>query len=653
MIVGTAGHIDHGKTSLVRALTGIDTDRLKEEKARGITIDLGFAYMVAPDGKSIGFVDVPGHERLVRTMVAGATGIDFALLVVAGDDGVMPQTREHLDILDLLHLPRGLIAITKCDRIDAARRKIVAAEVAAAVRSTSMAGADILFVSATTGEGIERLRDILVREVLKPPARQKAAVFRLSVDRVFTLNGVGTVVTGTACAGRVRVGDEVTLLPGRLKARVRSLHAHNAAAREGAAGERCALALSGVGISKDSVARGAWICGDSDPLETGRFDADITLLKSGTRSFAQWTPVHLHCGASDVGAHVTVLSDVPMAAGGCGPVQIVLDRPLPLRHGDRFILRDQSARQTLGGGVVLDPRASIRKRRAPDRLARLDARRTSDPAEALGGLLALDPGFEDFEAFAADRGLEATQRDELRIGLELSSLPVGEATYVYTASRWSHFADGVVAFLRSYHADNPELPGVAGERLRLALMSQVPKPLFAVIRDRLAAEKRIVVVGHLLRLPDHVAQLSADERRLGQLMIPLIAKQRFRPPRVRDLSAVLALQETHVRRACKALARTGAFMEIAPDQFFLRETVVEMARIARDLSRNSATSHFTAADFRDRMDNGRKVAIQILECFDRQGLTRREGDLRRVVKEPELIFGTSRDMPEGALGPAP
>ena len=636
MIVGTAGHVDHGKTALVRALTGVDTDRLKEEKARGITLDLGFAYMPGADGATIGFVDVPGHERLVRTMVAGAAGIDFALLVIAGDDGVMPQTREHLEILGLLGLRRGLVAISKCDRIDGERRAAVRREVEAALAGSALEGADILFVSALAGEGLDTLRARITGAATNAPPEADGMVFRMPVDRAFTLDGVGTVVTGTVVAGRVRVGDEVMVLPAGAKARVRSLHAQNHEATSGVAGERCALALAGAGVSKEIVSRGGWIGGADVLGQTTRFDARVRLLAGERRALGQWTPVHLHCGASDVGARVVVLSADTLPPGEEALVQVVLEHPLPLRHGDLFVLRDQSAQRTIGGGDVLDPRAPVRRRRAPDRLARLDALLTRDPAKALARLLALDPGFEDLTGFAADRGLAAARAEALIAPLRLGTLRVGAGTIVHTAERWAALRGTVVALLGGFHADNPELPGLAGERLRLQLTPMLTKPLFAAVRDRLVVEKVVVLQGHWLRLPEHVAQFGAEDRRVAGLVKPMIAAERFRPPRVRDLSNALAVPEPRVRSTCKALARAGELMEVAPDQFFLRGTVVEMAEIAETLSTGAP---FNAADFRDRLDNGRKVAIQILEFFDRQGFTHRTGDLRRVVKAPEAMFG--------------
>ena len=643
MIVGTAGHVDHGKTTLVRALTGVDTDRLKEEKARGITVDLGFAYMPGPGEEPIGFVDVPGHERLVRTMVAGAAGIDFALIVIAGDDGIMPQTREHLEILELLGLTRGLIAITKCDRIDSDRRRCVAHDIEAAISSTSFADCERLFVSATTGEGMDALRQALAYAASLPSGQRSDGVFRLPIDRAFNLAGIGTVVTGTALSGSVDIGAELTIVPGDYRVRVRSLHAQNREAAAGRAGERCALALTGSGFSKDAVGRGAWVCGGAAAFATQRFDAECHLLARESRPLRDFTPVHFHCGASDVPARIVVLEGDLLPPGGRTIVQVTLDRPLPLRHGDLFVIRDQSGQRTIGGGSVLDPRAPQRKRRSAERMARLQAMRAHDPSTALSGLLDLSPGFEDLSTFAAERGLLPPQMDALTAQLGLAVLRVGATNIAHTPERWRTLRESVATELAAFHLAHPELPGIAGERLRTTLSSVLPKPLFAAVRDRLAAEKYITLQGHWVRLPTHVAELGADDRHVAGLVKPLVTKDRFRPPRVRDIGRDIGLAETSVRRTCKALVRMGDLIEIAHDHFFLRSTVVEMATVADALTRSSTTGFFAAADFRDKLDNGRKVAIQVLEYFDHQGLTRRNGDLRRVVKAPDLIFGARTD----------
>ena len=377
MIVGTAGHIDHGKTSLVRALTGVDADRLKEEKARGITIDLGFAYMPAGDGV-IGFVDVPGHERLVHNMLAGASGIDFALLVVAADDGPMPQTREHLAILDLLGLTRGLVALTKADLVDPDRLAAARNETANALIGTGLDGAEIVAVSSATGAGVAALRARLEAAAAERSARPAGAPFRLAVDRSFTLPGAGTVVTGTVLAGSVAPGDHLVASPSGLAVRVRGLHAQNRVAERGGPGDRCALNLAGDGVSKDALRRGDMIVAPALHAPTDRIDARLRVLASEARPIGQWLPVHLHHGAAEVAARVVLLGD-PIAPGAEGLVQLVLDRPIAAAAGDRFVIRDTSAQRTIGGGAFLDLRAPARRRRSPERLAQLAAARHPRP----------------------------------------------------------------------------------------------------------------------------------------------------------------------------------------------------------------------------------------------------------------------------------
>ena len=309
MIIGTAGHIDHGKTALVRALTGVDTDRLKEEKARGITIDLGFAYLQAPNGEVLGFVDVPGHEKFVHNMLAGAGGIDFVLLVVAADDGVMPQTREHLAIVDLLGVARGVVAMTKVDLVTVERREAVRAEIARTLDGTGLAGCDIVAVSIVSGEGVEALRARLLTQAQTVEHGAANGRFRLAVDRSFSLSGVGTVVTGTVLSGAVTVGDRVVVSPSGLSARVRSIHAQNRATERGQAGERCALNLAGDGIAKDLIHRGDVVLDPELHAPSDRIDARLRVLASERKPITQWTPVRLHHAAAEVGARVVLLDD--------------------------------------------------------------------------------------------------------------------------------------------------------------------------------------------------------------------------------------------------------------------------------------------------------------------------------------------------------
>jgi selenocysteine-specific elongation factor len=650
MIVGTAGHIDHGKTSLVRALTGVDTDRLKEEKARGISIDLGFAYLPAPDGTVLGFVDVPGHEKFVHNMLAGATGIDFVLLAIAADDGVMPQTREHLAIIDLLGITRGIVALTKSDLVDDAQRSRVEAEIMRLLDGTGLAGADILPVSTVSGDGVDFLRDLLFDAARTIGARAAPDRFRLAVDRSFTLPGTGTVVTGTVLSGAVSVGDRVTVSPSGLAARVRSIHAQNRPVERGVAGQRCALNLAGDGVAKDAIARGDVVLDPDLHAPAGRIDASLRLLATEQKPAAQWLPVRLHHAAAEVGARIVLLGDAPIPPGGEAPVQLVLDRAIAAAEGDRFVLRDTTSQRTIGGGKLLDLRAPARKRRTPERLAQLRARAVADPEKALAALLDTPPHFADLTAFARDRALGAPQAQAISESLGAVQAAAAERIFVLSAPVWLSFKRDLLAALQSFHKDNPDLPGIGLEKLRLQLQPRLPAPLFLSTLQGLAQAKEIALEGAWVRLAGHEVRLTPGDEKTWSKIAPLIGgAERFRPPRVRDIAGVLVLRETEVRRLLKLLGRMGKLDEIAQDHFFLRETVAEMAEMVADLGAKAPDSQFTAAQFRDRLDNGRKVAIQILEFFDRHGVTLRRGDLRRVNTHRLDLFGRLVVMTEGQV----
>ncbi len=637
MIVGTAGHIDHGKTALVKALTGVDADRLEEEKRRGITIDLGFAYAeLDPSGGAgavTGFVDVPGHERLIHTMLAGAGGIDFALLVVAADDGPMPQTREHLAILDLLGIDRGAVALSKADLADAERRAAVEAGIRAFLAGSGLADAPILPVSALTGEGVPALAALLAREERATRARADAGRLRLPIDRAFTLAGAGTVVTGTLLSGRVAPGDQVVISPSGLAARVRSVHAQNRPAAEGRAGQRVALNLAGDGVGKDAIARGDVALDPTLHAPTDRIDARLSVLASEARAVATWAPARLHVGAAEVGVRIVPLAG-PIEPGGSGPVQLALDRPVAATVLDRFILRDVSARRTIGGGRFLDLRAPARKRRTPERLAILDAAAEPDPSRALAALLAIAP--VEIAAFARDRALSAPEA-EAAVAAAGAEVVAG---FGLAAEALAGLRARLAEALAGFHDANPELQGLGRERLRLALRPRLPKAAFLAFLQAEAAAGRAALDGAFVRLPGHEARLSPQDAALWERLAPgLGAAARFRPPRVRDFAGEFGLDEREIRRVLKLCARLGRVDEIAHDHFFLRATTAEMVAIAADVAARAEDGWFTAALFRDRMDNGRKVAIQILDFLDRHGVTLRRGDLRRINPHRLDLFG--------------
>ena len=640
MIVGTAGHIDHGKTALVRALTGVDGDRLKEEKARGITIDLGFAYLPLDKDFVLGFIDVPGHERFVHTMVAGASGIDMALLVVAADDGVMPQTLEHLAILDLLRIGRGLIALTKADLATPERLAEVTAQIRQATAGTVLEGADILPVSSLTGVGIDALRERLAAEAHAWGARAADGRFRLAVDRVFTLTGIGVVVTGTVLSGAVHLKDQVLLSPSGLSARVRSLHAQNRPVETGRSGDRCALNLAGEGISKDAIHRGDMVVDPFLHEPTDRIDARLHLLPGEAKSIGQWFPARLHHGAVEVGTRVVLLEGEQLLPGRVADVQLVLSRPIAAAALDRFVLRDVSAQRTIGGGQFLDLRAPSRQRRTAERTAQRAALAVADPQQALAALLETPPFAWDLLAFARDRALSAARLDDMAAQLSPIIFDVGDQRVAISQPHWQHFVTNLVERLQTFHAANPDMQGVGREKSRLVLQPRLPAAAFALALQHADFAGRVVRDGAFVRLASHSLQLSPEREALWQAIAPLLGgSTRFRPPRVRDIAGVLARPEQDIRQLMKFAARLGLVDEVAHDHFFLRATTHEMVLIAADMAAQAADGRFTAAQFRDRIDSGRKVAIQILEFFDRQGVTINHGTLRRMQARYLDLFG--------------
>ena len=647
MIVGTAGHIDHGKTALVKRLTGADTDRLPEEKRRGISIDLGFAYWLRPGGRIISFVDVPGHEGLVHNMVAGATGIDCVLLVIAADDGPMPQTREHLAIIDLLGLERGIVALNKCDRVDATRIAAVEAEIRSVVAGTGLARCDIVPVSAMSGQGIDRLADALDQRLASAAGRPPSGRFRLAVDRSFVRTGLGTVVTGTVVSGNTEVGDRVIVSPAGLEARVRSIHANNRPAESARCGERCALVLSGGEVGPESVRRGDFILDPTLQAPTTRIDARLRTMAAEPKSIGQWYPVRVHHAANAVNGHIVVLRDTPIAPGESEFVQLVFDRPVAAAVGDRFIVRDPSLHRTIGGGVFLDLRAPERRRRSEERRAALTALREADANAALARLLELHTAV-DLDRYFRDRAAAKDAPAAAAATLGLETFVLGSARIGVLAETWQKIRSEICSVLDAYHAEEPDRPGLAAEPLRRRLRHHLPADLFLSMLRRSAELGDIVIDRSWARLPRHIIEASDEEEGVWAEIHPLLAQTPYRPPRVRDIARSTGLDEGLVRRVLRRAMVRGDVDEIGRDRFFTRAAVDAMTAIAVDLSGASATGELSTALFRDRIDSGRKVAVHILEFFDRIGITKRRKDVR-YINAAALSWWLSERQPPLAM----
>ncbi|QLD51975.1 selenocysteine-specific translation elongation factor [Paraburkholderia fungorum] len=619
MIVGTAGHIDHGKTSLVRALSGVDTDRLKEEKARGISIELGYAYVPLDNGDVLGLIDVPGHEKLVHTMTAGASGIDFALLVIAADDGVMPQTREHLAIVELLGIKRGAVALTKIDRVDAVRLKEVHDEVTAFLSGSVLQDAPVFETNALHDDdaGVAALKAHLHAAAAEWRMKRDDGLFRLAVDRVFTLTGQGTIVTGTVVSGRVTVGDTMLLAPKNQPVRVRSIHAQNRPAGSGRAGERCALNLAG--IEKSAIDRGDWIVDPRLSQASERIDVMLTLLADAPSTLEHWAPLHVHLGTQHQVAHVALLDGERLGAGQSARVQLVFERPVCALPGDRFVVRNAQADRTVGGGHVLDPFAPSRKRRSAERLAWLDAIRTMLDSGELDSLLAKAPFGLSRSLLERLTGMPAAMLalpSDTRV-VEL----VGHDALLIADASWRALNTRLTTTLKQYHERSPDELGPDGSRLRRMAAPLVDDALWRALIDEAAARGEIVKRGPWLHLPDHAVTLDEADRALAATLLRALKEGRFDPPWVRDLANAHGVSEDRVRQLLRKLARQGELFQVVRDLFYHHEVIRELASIASSEAQKNAGT-VAAAPFRDVTGLGRKRAIQLLEFFDRVGYTR-------------------------------
>ncbi|VVO53092.1 selenocysteine-specific translation elongation factor [Pseudomonas fluorescens] len=629
MIVGTAGHIDHGKTSLLKALTGQSGDRRREERERGMTIDLGYLYAALEPGAELtGFIDVPGHERFTHNMLAGAQGIDLVLLVVAADDGVMPQTREHLAIVELLGIPRALVAITKCDRVDPARVQAVHEQMTTLLAPGPYADASQIALSSVTGEGVEALRQALLDAQHDVLQRSTSGGFRLAIDRAFSVAGAGIVVTGTALSGQVTAGD--TLMLGRLgkPVRVRGLHAQNQAADTAYAGQRVALNLSAERLALEHIHRGQWLLAEWLYAPTQRLDIDLRLLASEAKAFEHFQPVHVHLGTQDVTGRVALLEGESLAPGGRMFAQILLNAPVQAVKGDPLILRDQSAQRTLGGGRVLDPFAPSRHRRSPERLAQLQALASSNRLEALlPALLAnSDTGLDPRQLERQFNRPRATWvlPDDVRL------IETRQGPLLFSAPRWEALKAPLLEQLARFHLLEPDQMGPDRDRLRRFTASSLERSTFIRLLDELLASGAIVASGPWLHIPEHQVRLSEEDEALWSRIQPLFEQAGFDPPWVRKLGN----DEATVRLLLRKMARLGLLHQVVRDLFYTDAIIRRLAAMLLQLAEHNPVIQVAA--FRDAVGLGRKRSIQILEYFDRIGLTRRLGDKRQIRLDSAL-----------------
>ncbi|WP_160105833.1 selenocysteine-specific translation elongation factor [Pseudomonas izuensis] len=633
MIVGTAGHIDHGKTALLQALTGQAGDRRREERERGMTIDLGYLYAALEPGAALtGFIDVPGHERFTHNMLAGAQGIDLVLLVVAADDGVMPQTREHLAIVELLGIPRALVAISKCDRVEPSRVQTVREQISTLLAPGPYADAPLIALSSVTGEGIDVLRQTLLEAQADVQQRSLDGGFRLWIDRAFSVAGAGIVVTGTALSGQVAVGDTLLLGPSGKPVRVRGLHAQNQAAESATAGQRVALNLQAERLALEQIHRGQWLAAEWLYASTQRLDIDFQLLPGEPRAFEHFQPVHVHIGTQDVTGRVALLEGSSLAPGERMFAQILLNGPVQAVKGDPLILRDQSAQRTLGGGRVLDPFAPTRHRRSPERLAQLQALASNARLEMLLPVLLAN----------SDNGLDPQRlerqfnrpRATWELPEEVRLIETRQGPVLFDAARWQALKAGLLQHLARFHELEPDQMGPDRDRLRRFTGTTLDRPTFISLLDESLASGAIAANGPWLHMPDHQVRLSEEDQALWHQLQPLFEAAGFDPPWVRELGH----DEARVRALLRKMARLGLMHQVVRDLFYTDTLIHRLAAMLLQLA--DANPVIQVAAFRDALGLGRKRSIQILEYFDRLGLTRRIGDKRHIRQDNALARRT-------------
>ncbi len=639
MIVATAGHIDHGKSTLVKALSGVDTDRLPEEKARGISIDLGFAYLTLPGTPVIGFVDVPGHERFVRNMLAGVCGIDYVMLVIAADDGVMPQTIEHLNIVKLLGIRNGVAVLTKVDRVSTARVNEVRTHVRALLQSVKLETFDIVECSPLAHLGVSDLRERLcaaARGVRRTHLEGRA--FRFAVDRTFSIVGSGTVVTGTVFAHAVKVGDRLTVTPGGQSVRVRGIHQNSVAVITAQAGERCALNLAGV--SAQDCGRGDWIVAPTLHAPTSRVDVCLSVLSTEPSALSHWTEVHLHLGTTEVIARVAIERGGSIAPGAAGNAQLVLSQPIACLSGDRLIIRDQTAQRTLGGGVVLDPYAPARVRNKTLRQAELGAFAHDDPAMVLSALLACHTATGvNLDHFS--RSFNVTESALATMLAHLDAIVIAKVpTYALLKSAIAQLGLSIAAILQHHHRAQPQAPGLSLKELRHQCAPGMQAVVFTALVRHIATAQHIIISGVVAALATHQSTAHAADQLMWQKLQPTLETMGPKGLTAAELAQGAGLKTLVVNDMLHRKVKQGELFRVSSERFYLRANVIQFATIARELVLASPTQTFIAAQFRDRVGVNRTLAIEILDVLDRLGVTQRVGDARKLLKPIETVFAT-------------
>lgn len=629
VILGTAGHIDHGKSSLVKALTGTDPDRLKEEKERGITLDLGFASLDLPGGNRLGIVDVPGHEGLIKNMLAGVGGIDMVMLVIAADESIMPQTREHLAICDLLHVKKGIIVLTKVDMVDKDWLGLVQDEVRGFVKGTFLEKSPLIAVSSKTGENLTALIEQLAKLSAEVSPKSSNGILRLPIDRVFTMKGFGTIITGTLLSGTISTDQEIGILPKGIKTRVRGIQSHNQAVQRSVAGQRTAVNLQGV--EKDQLARGDIIVASGYFIPTKTLDANLKLLEQAPRGLKTGSRIRFYNTTQEAVGRITILGRNEAGPGQEVFVQFRLEQPVIVQHGDRFILRFYSPMETLGGGMVLNPHSRRHKQASmQESLKNLEALEKDAPENRLALIIAGKglAGMEENEiigSFAGDKQDIAAALASL--GQKKTVLRV-DTLYVH-ASHLAVLERKTLNLIMQYHKDNPLKPGMDKEELKSALRLRLSPKVLTLIVEGLLKKKQLESEGPKLKVPGFKAAGGKVGDEVKNRIIEAIRKGGTQPPVREEIPGLFGVTEKDAKDLFKLLSDEGKTVRIN-DSLHLDRDVIE--KIRDELRKHlEQKKEITMAEFRDLAKTSRKFAVPIMEYFDSQKLTQRVGD-KRVLR---------------------
>lgn len=616
MLIATAGHVDHGKTTLIRALTGVDTDRLPDEKKRGLTIDLGFAYHSSPSGHRIGFIDVPGHEKFIRNMAAGVGGVDLALLVVAADDGVMPQTREHVAILSLLGIRQCILVITRIDLVDATAVTSATEQTRELLADSTLKIVATAPVSATDGTGIEALKAKLYRLTEEKAARQTGH-FRLAVDRAFSVKGSGTVVTGTVFSGVISEKENIIVLPERRTARIRSIHVNGEEATTAKSGERAAFNLGS--ISATEIRRGHWICDTALSVVTNCVDVQLRLLDESP-AVKHWQQLKVHAGAAVFSARVALYGARQITPGEQTYAQLVLEHPQHMLFGDHFILRDHSATRTLGGGQVLDPYASRHRAFRKSRIPVLKALSIPDHVAALATALKVAPSGIDAEEFRLGRNLSQQAFEPLLDSKDVIHYTQSGSLVLLDSSQVQSVRESILNTLSDYHQHHPHSEAQAFNKLKGS--SGTNPILLSAATEILVSQGDIErLSGNRLRLKGFTPILAPEHQKLLEAVLAVLTPDLVKPPAITVLSEQLDMDREVLEREIAVLVDYGAVIQVARNRFFHPEAIGALVRVAEELSHAIPDEGFTAKQFAQKSSIGRNITIDVLEYFDRVGIT--------------------------------